>query len=173
MNKPPRGWPRISPSIYDEHPQAPIDWLCRAFGFEVRLKIDGEGGRVEHSELTFGDDGLVMVGTAGSVASDKANWQKNDVSPNATGQNAQGLAVFVDDVDAHFARAKAAGATIFHKLKTDDSGEEYWSTQAGPVTPGDEASVSVLVKVPPASAFRSFTEDLDQWWRSGMKPAPP
>lgn len=39
------------------------------------------------------------------------------------------------------------------------------------MTAGDEASVSVsvLVKVPPASAFRYFTEDIDQWWRSSMK----
>lgn len=83
-----RGWPRVSPALYYEHPQAAIEWLCRAFGFEVRLKIDGEDGRVEHSELTFGDDGLVMVGTAGSVASDKT-WRKNSVSPNLTGQNTQ------------------------------------------------------------------------------------
>ena len=35
--------------------------LCAAFGFEVRLKIEGEGGRIEHSELEFGE-GLIMVG---------------------------------------------------------------------------------------------------------------
>ena len=34
---------------------------------------------------------------------------------------------------------------------------------------GDEASVSVLVRVPPADAFRLFTEDINQWWRSGVK----
>ena len=38
-----------------------IDWLCRAFGFEVQLKVEGEGGRIEHSELVFGG-GLIMVG---------------------------------------------------------------------------------------------------------------
>lgn len=34
---------------------------------------------------------------------------------------------------------------------------------------GDQATVSVLVKVPPEDAFRIFTEEIDQWWRSGMK----
>lgn len=34
---------------------------------------------------------------------------------------------------------------------------------------GDEASVSVLVKVPPLDAFRYFTEDIDQWWRRGLQ----
>jgi uncharacterized protein YndB with AHSA1/START domain len=35
--------------------------------------------------------------------------------------------------------------------------------------PGDQARVSVLVKVPPAEAFRIFTEEIDSWWRAGLK----
>ncbi len=35
--------------------------------------------------------------------------------------------------------------------------------------PGDEARVSVLVKVPPDVAFRVFTREIDQWWRRGLK----
>ncbi len=34
---------------------------------------------------------------------------------------------------------------------------------------GDRARVSVLVRVPPAVAFRAFSEDIDQWWRRGLK----
>lgn len=36
-------------------------------------------------------------------------------------------------------------------------------------TPGDQAVVSALVKVEPADAFRIFTEEIDSWWRGGMK----
>lgn len=35
--------------------------------------------------------------------------------------------------------------------------------------PGDEATVSVLVRVEPGAAFRVFTEEIDQWWRRGLK----
>jgi uncharacterized protein YndB with AHSA1/START domain len=35
--------------------------------------------------------------------------------------------------------------------------------------PGDEAVVSVLVAVEPALAFRVFTEEIDRWWRRGLK----
>jgi len=35
------------------------------------------------------------------------------------------------------------------------------------MTAGDQARVSALVRVPPAEAFRIFTEEIDQWWRSG------
>jgi uncharacterized protein YndB with AHSA1/START domain len=34
---------------------------------------------------------------------------------------------------------------------------------------GDRARVSVLVAVPPAVAFRVFTEEIDQWWRRGPR----
>ena len=64
MKKPPEGWPRISSAVFYDDAGKAIDWLCAAFGFDVRLKIEGEGGRVEHSELTFGD-GLIMVGNTG------------------------------------------------------------------------------------------------------------
>ena len=124
MKKTPKGWPRITPSLYYDNPNAGIEWLCRAFGFEVRLKIDGENGRVEHSELSFGDDGLISVGTA---SPENPDWKKNYTSPQRTGGNTQGLAVFVDDVDAHYAKAKAEGAVIFRELKTDDYGDDYWA----------------------------------------------
>ena len=34
---------------------------------------------------------------------------------------------------------------------------------------GDVATVSVLVEVPPDEAFRVFTEEIDQWWRQGLR----
>ena len=60
----PEGWPRISSAVFYEDAAAAIDWLCSAFGFAVRLRIAGEGGRIEHSELVFGE-GLIMVGSSG------------------------------------------------------------------------------------------------------------
>ena len=60
MKPTPPGWPRISSALfYDDAGQA-IDWLCRAFGFEVRLRVEGDGGRIEHSELEY-EGGLIMV----------------------------------------------------------------------------------------------------------------
>lgn len=34
---------------------------------------------------------------------------------------------------------------------------------------GDVARVSVTVEVPPEAAFDIFTEDIDRWWRRGLK----
>ena len=66
MKPAPSDWPRISSTLFYDDASAGIDFLCRAFGFEVRLRVDGEGGRVEHSELTFGE-GLIGVSSAGSA----------------------------------------------------------------------------------------------------------
>ena len=136
MNKTPEGWPRITPAVYYEEPGAAIDWLCRVFGFELRLKVEGEGGRIEHSELELGD-GLIMVGTAGLGDNAKEAWQQRYTSPRSIeGKNTQGLAVFVDDVDAHCAHARAAGARIFRELSTSDYGDDYWSDRTyGAVDP--------------------------------------
>jgi uncharacterized glyoxalase superfamily protein PhnB len=115
----------MSSSVFYDDAAAAIDWLCRAFGFEVRLKVEGEGGRIEHSELVFGE-GLVMVGQAGGRAS-----RPNPLpckSPRALGgSNTQCIMVFVDDADAHCARAKAAGAKIIDPPETHDYGDDYWA----------------------------------------------
>jgi uncharacterized protein YndB with AHSA1/START domain len=34
---------------------------------------------------------------------------------------------------------------------------------------GDQATISVLVRVEPETAFRVFTEEIDAWWRRGLK----
>ena len=126
MKPPPAGWPRISSSVFYDDPARAIDWICRAFGFEVRLKVEGEGGRIEHSELVFGE-GMIMVGGAGG---DRPGHDRM-VSPRSlVGKNTQVLCVCVDDVDAHCARARAAGAKIFRELTTSDYGSEYWTDRS-------------------------------------------
>ena len=125
MNRPPKGMPRISSAIFYDDAATAIDWLCRAFGFEVRLKIEGEGGRIEHSELTF-DDGLIMVGSTGGKSTRPKPLPCT--SPRSIGgANTQALCVCVDDVDAHCERARTAGAKIIEEPTTNDYGEEYWS----------------------------------------------
>ena len=124
---PPKDWPRIASTLfYDDAPKA-IDWLCEAFGFAIRLKVEGEAGRIEHSELELRDS-LIMVSTGGRNDPGADSAKINCVSPRAVGnKNTQAIAVFVDDADLHCAHARAAGATIFREPETDDYGEAYWA----------------------------------------------
>jgi uncharacterized glyoxalase superfamily protein PhnB len=123
MNKPPEGWPRIAAAVFYDDAAKAIDWLCSAFGFEVRLKVEGEGGRIEHSELTFGE-GVIMVGSTGG-RSDRPRALPCK-SPRALGgANTQSLSIWVDSVDEHCQRAQAAGAKIMEQPSTQDYGENY------------------------------------------------
>ncbi len=100
--------------------------MCRVFGFEIQLKVDGEGGTVVHAEL---GEGLIMVGD--NVGKDRP-WQK---SPQQLGGACtQALCVYIDDVDAHCERARAACATIVVEPKTTDYGDDYWVDRSYEVT---------------------------------------
>lgn len=133
MKATPAGWPRISSSVYYRDPARMIDWLCRAFGFDVRLRVEGEGGRIEHSEIAFGD-GLIMV--CGERSAAEARRGVAMQSPLSAGCNTQGLMVFVDDADAHCAHVRAAGARIVDEPALHDYGEEYWADRSyGAVDP--------------------------------------
>jgi uncharacterized glyoxalase superfamily protein PhnB len=120
MKPTPPGWPRISSALYYADAGKAIDFLCRAFGFEVRLKIEGDGGRIEHSELVFGE-GVIMV-----ASENRDKLPRCRAPENADGVNTQNMMVYVDDVEAHCKRAREAGATIVSEPKTTDYGEEYW-----------------------------------------------
>jgi uncharacterized glyoxalase superfamily protein PhnB len=128
VNNPPKGWPRISSALFYDDAAAAMDWLCKAFDFEVRLRVEGAGGRIEHSELTFGG-GLIMVSSSGGK-SERAQPLPCKSPRSIAGANTQALCVFVDDVDAHCARARAAGAKILDEPATQDYGEEYWSDRS-------------------------------------------
>lgn len=128
MNPTPDGWSRIASAIFYRDAGAMIDWLCAAFGFEIRLKIEGEGGRIEHSELTYGDDGMVMVGSERLGADIKFGTQM--LSPLTAAGNTQSLLLYVDDVDAHCEQARKLGAAIVDEPSVHDYGEEYWSDRS-------------------------------------------
>ena len=104
--------------VYDEAAKA-IDWLCRAFGFEVQLKVEADGGKIAHSELVLGG-GLISTGDVDKPGRD---WRK---TPKQAGGCTTTLCFYIDDVDAHCERARKAGATIATEPKTTDYGDGYW-----------------------------------------------
>jgi uncharacterized glyoxalase superfamily protein PhnB len=123
MKPTPKGWPRIAASVFYEDPAAAIDWLCKAFGFRIRIKVEGEGGRIEHSELEYGDDGLLMVGGL-----HRAPHRRSPRSID--GCNTQSLMLYIDDAVAHCEHARASGAKILQEPRVTDHGEDYWADKS-------------------------------------------
>lgn len=126
MKPTPADWPRISSGLSYRDAAKAIDWLCEAFGFEVRLKVEGEGGRIEHSELTYGE-GLIMVG---QERDEVARFGTKMLSPLTAGGVTQSLMIYVDDVDAHCERARQAGAKIISEPAVHDYGDDYWADRS-------------------------------------------
>jgi uncharacterized glyoxalase superfamily protein PhnB len=127
MKPTPPGWPRISSGLYYRDPARMIDWLCAAFGFTVQIKVVEPDGSIAHSELTYGD-GLIMVG--GERFGPATRFATEMRSPASAGCNTQGLMLYVDDVDAHCAQARAAGAHIVDEPSLHDYGDEYWADRS-------------------------------------------
>jgi len=92
------------PYLYYEDADAAIEFLEAAFGFEIEHVFrNPDNGRVLTSKLTLGrgaifvGPGMEFFGTRGTPDAEKVSAM---------------IYVFVDDVDAHYARAVAAGAQI-------------------------------------------------------------
>ena len=90
-----------------------VDWLERAFGFE-RTSVHESNGKIAHAELRFGD-GMIMLGAAF-----ENDWGMR--TPGALGGVNQGVYVIVDDIEAHYERARGADAEIVRPLADTDYG---------------------------------------------------
>lgn len=117
----PEGWPRITPALFYDDAPAMIEWLCRAFGFAVRIRVDGAEGQIIHSELTFGE-GLVMVSSPRPPAAYGVA-----LGPARAGPQNQSLFIYVDDADSHCAHAQSCGARVVAPLADHDYGPEHWT----------------------------------------------
>jgi uncharacterized glyoxalase superfamily protein PhnB len=104
-----------------------LDWLVAAFGFIEIVRMVDNDGRLEHAELEAGS-GSIMLATPSldyegpalhrSHCASSARWQEVPYLVD-------GLLVFVDEVDAHFKRAKEHGATILTEVESTEHGKRY------------------------------------------------
>jgi uncharacterized glyoxalase superfamily protein PhnB len=88
-------------------PKAALDWLARAFGFEVTMAIDSpdDDPAVSHYEMAIAGRGRIMIG------GEWAEWTRSPASIG--GANTQSTHVeLTGDLDGHCERARSAGATI-------------------------------------------------------------
>jgi len=87
---------------YDDAPAA-ISFLCAAFGFEELYRLEMPDGRIGHVELGYRGNVLMLASSYPELG-----FASAAKLPHVHGQ----VHIDVEDVDAHFARARAAGATI-------------------------------------------------------------
>ena len=113
----------IIPSLRYDDALAAIEWLCRAFGFEKQAVYADDKGIVQHAQLVFGN-GMIMLGSTANAST----WSERFVQPRAIeGRETQCPCVIVADCEAHYARAKAAGAEIIDPLEAKEYGGSGYS----------------------------------------------
>ena len=107
--------PTFRSALFYQDPKAAIAWLEKAFDFELSMLLEDADGNLAHSQMSFGDS-YVMIGQ---------EWSADHKSPKSVGgKNTQTVNIHIDtDIDAHFARAKAAGAEIIAEPATPFYGD--------------------------------------------------
>ncbi|MEQ5843508.1 VOC family protein [Paraburkholderia acidicola] len=113
--------PTMTSALFYRDPLAALDWLEKAFGFERSMVITDQEGRVVHSEMKFGD-GLLMIG---------GEYAEHTASPlSANGKNTQVVHVHLSrDLDAHCARARAAGAVVTREPEDQFYGDRVYAAR--------------------------------------------
>jgi uncharacterized glyoxalase superfamily protein PhnB len=108
----------LTAAVFYRDPRAALDWLAKAFDFELVMLLEDAEGNVAHSQMAFGDS-RVMVGS---------EWSADHQSPASVGgRNTQTVHIEIDeDVDAHCARARAAGAVILVEPETQFYGSRTY-----------------------------------------------
>jgi uncharacterized glyoxalase superfamily protein PhnB len=119
---------RVFPMRAYEDVGAAVDWLCEAFGFrESDERYTDDDGRVTHAEIELGG-ATVMLGWPGPAYQSPGHHA--EVCEHArkwldVPYIVDGVMIYVDDVDAHCERARAAGAAILREPKTEPYGRLY------------------------------------------------
>lgn len=116
------------PMLSYEDVGAALDWLIRVFGFRERGdRYQDDDGRVTHAELEL-DGAVVYLGWPGESYMSPAHHAEVCAYARemlAVPHIVNGVHVSVDDVDAHFERAKVGGATILREPESEPYGRLY------------------------------------------------
>ena len=110
----PDEYPRITPYLCVDGAAAAIDFMVEVFDATERMRMEMPDGKVGHAEVAIGDS-LIMV-------SDEYP-EMGVLGPMSIGGTAVTISVYVEDADATYAKAVAAGATAERPVETHFYGD--------------------------------------------------
>jgi uncharacterized glyoxalase superfamily protein PhnB len=108
----------ILPHLVYEDVAGALAWLARAFGFTEHFRYGEPGGPVQGAQMHLGDAWIML-----------ASSRPGRASPLQVGHRTQSLTVFVEDVDAHYQKAKSAGAKIVEEIHETEYGERQYGAE--------------------------------------------
>jgi len=118
----PRRRPTIVPQLPYPDIGAALSFLEHAFGFReiTTSRLVSGDGAILHALVEFGD-GVIGIGSQGAHGA---------ISPRSAGTATQYISVHVDDIEAHYRRAVAAGAEIASALREHVPGRAHRAYEA-------------------------------------------
>src|SRR5688500_10188362 len=97
----PDGYHSVTPYLFVRNAARAIEFYKQAFNAREKMRMPGPGGKIMHAELDLGDSMIMLADEFPEM---------DALSPETVGGSPVMIALYVDDVDATFARAIAAGA---------------------------------------------------------------
>ena len=106
--------PDVVPFVTYEDGIAALEWLAAVFGFTETARIMSSDGRLSHGEMSVGDGTIMLASPSPDYEGPRRHRDHCAIAASwsALPWIIDGVLVYVDDVDAHYARARAAGAAI-------------------------------------------------------------
>ena len=115
----PEGFHTVTPQLTFDNASEAIEWYRRALGAEEKGRFAGPDGKIMHAELRIGNSRVMlhdaMMGGKG---------------PKAMGGSPAALWIYVDDCDALFNRAIAAGAELLPG-PMGQMQDQFWGDRSG------------------------------------------
>ena len=112
----PQAYTSLTPFLCIDGASAAIDFYVSVFGDKLVDRMDGEGGKVAHAELDFGNGRLPLSGPQEAYEL---------ATPDPTASVTHSVALYCEDVDDVVARAEKAGATIREPAQTFVTGDRF------------------------------------------------
>lgn len=116
----PDGYHSVTPYLIVHNGAELLEFYKKAFGAVELMRMVRPDGRIGHAEIRIGDSPIMMT----DECQETEGWR----GPHTLGASTASLMVYVEDVDAAFARAVAAGAKI--KLPLQD---QFYGDRSGTV----------------------------------------
>ena len=118
----PEGHHTVTPQLTLDNAAQAIDWYKKALGAEEVARAVGPDGKIMHAEIRIGDS-LIML-------NDEMGGGK---SPKAIGGSPASLWIYVEDCDALFNRAVAAGGQVSDG-PMGAMADQFWGDRCGTLT---------------------------------------
>ena len=146
VQNPPAGYHTATPYLIVDGAAAAIEFYKRAFGAEELFRFEA-GGRIAHAEIRIGTSPIMLSDGMGGMGYK---------DPKALGASTVGIMLYVDDADAVFERAVAAGAQVHMPVE-----DQFYGDRSGNLADPFGHLWTIAThkeEVPPAEMKRRFDE---------------